>query len=318
MASRQLASPPGLVPKFQRPGLDGCGASLAASSADMSPQGCVTAWEAARLLGVSVSAVQRAALRGYIAAAKVGGVWRIEEAALQRLGLAQEPPLGGLALRHPAAWMPGFVSGAEAARRLGVTAGYVGTLARYGRIQTRRVGSWLVISDESLTSYESCRADTAGRERSREISRLILGGSCPWCGRTALVVPARHVAARHGVDRRQLRRLMGVTARTSICAPARSRQQRDRNARPEHLLQLRSLAPWKTEVTPHSRTPRGASTPPLREPDFSPPVPHRKTVDLAQRARVLSERETGMTFRAIGEREGLSEATALRICRGYR
>jgi hypothetical protein len=75
----------------------------------------------------------------------------------------------------------------------------------------------------------------AGHDGAAHIPELVLAGTCPWCGRTGLIRPARHTTSAHGVDRRRLRELMGVTWTTSICAPEDSARRRELNARPERL-----------------------------------------------------------------------------------
>jgi hypothetical protein len=199
--------------------------------------GPLTAADAARRLGVEPRAVQRALRKGYLQGEKRGNAWLIPEAVLVELASAGPDPLRGMAPSHPAAWMPGFISAANAARELGVTAGYVGTLVRRGRLDVRRVGVWLAVGEASVARFAEGRRAVEEEAESGEIRRLILDGTCPWCGRTNLLVPARHVTSRHGVDRRELRRLMGVRARTPICAPEQI--ERRHNLRPARLAQLR-------------------------------------------------------------------------------
>ncbi len=225
-----------------------------------------TAADAARSLGVELRVVQRALRKGYLQGEKRGNAWLIPEAVLVELASAGPGPFPGTATSHPAAWMPGFISAADAARELGVTAGYVGTLVRRGRLEARRVGVWLAVSETSVARFAERRRPAEENPASGEIRRLILDGTCPWCGRVNLLVPARHVTSRHGIDRRELRRLMGVRARTPICAPERRRQ---RNLRPERLAQLRTLTPWK-ETTGTRLT--GSDNPPFRRSSGGRPI----------------------------------------------
>jgi transposase-like protein len=280
--------------------------------------GALTAADAARSLGVELRVVQRALRRGYLQGEKRGNAWLIPEAVLVELASAGPDPFRGTATSHPAAWMPGVISAADAARELGVTAGYVGTLVRRGRLEARRVGVWLAVGEASVARCAERRRPIEEDPASREIRRLILDGTCPWCGRTNLLVPARHVTSRHGVDCRELRRLMGVRARAPICAPEQTERRRQHNLRPERLAQLRTLTPWKETAGTHRPSPTTRPSVARPGPDPSSTAPRRRRIDLPQRERIASLRETGMTFRAIAEEEGLSEVTVLRICRGHR
>jgi hypothetical protein len=280
--------------------------------------GPLTAADAARCLGVELRVVQRALRKGYLQGEKRGDTWLIPEAVLVELAAAGPDPFRGTATSHPAAWTPGFISAADAARELGVTSSYVGTLVQRGRLEARRVGVWLVVSEASVARYAEQRRPVEEDPASGGIRRLILGGTCPWCGRTQLLVPARHVTSRHGVDRRELRRLMGVRARTPICAPEHTERRRQHNLRPENLAQLRTLTPWKETKGARRAAPTTRPSVPRPVPVPSPPAPARKRIDLSQRRRMVARREAGMTFRAIAEKEGVSEVTVLRICRGYR
>ena len=203
--------------------------------------GPLTAADAASNLGVNLRVVRRALRRGYLQGEKVGNAWVIPEGTLAQLAAAGRHPFRGMAPSHPAAWMPGFISAAAAAHELGVTAGYVGTLVQRGRLEASRVGVWLALSEASVARFAERRRPVEEDPASGEIRTLILDGTCPWCGRTNLQVPARHVTSRHGVDRRELRRLMGVRARTPICAPEQTERRRQRTLRPERLAQLRTL-----------------------------------------------------------------------------
>ena len=82
-----------------------------------------------------------------------------------------------MAPSHPAAWMPGFMSAAAAARELSVTAGYVGTLVRGGHLEARRVGVWLAVSEASVARFAEQRRAAEEDAESAEIRRLILGGT---------------------------------------------------------------------------------------------------------------------------------------------
>jgi hypothetical protein len=285
--------------------------------------GPLTAADAARSLGVELRAVQRALYKGYLQGEKRGNAWLIPEAGLVELTSAGPGPFPGTATSHPAAWMPGFISAADAARELGVTAGYVGTLVRRGRLEARRVGVWLAVGEASVARFAERRIPVEEDPAAGEIRRLILDGTCPWCGRTNLLVPARHVTSRHvtsrhGVDRHELRRLMGVRARTPICALEQTERRRQRNLRPEHLAQLRTLTPWKETTGTRRSAPITRPAVPRPVPDPSSTAPRRRRIDLPQRDRITSRREAGMTFRAIAQEEGVSEVTVLRICRGHR
>ena len=158
--------------------------------------GPLTAAEAARSLRVELRVVQRALRKGYLQGEKRGNVWRIPEAVLVELGAGGPDPFRGTATSHPAAWMPGFMSAAAAARELGVTAGYVGTLVRCGRLEGRRVGVLLAVIEASVARFAERRRPVEEDSASGDIRRLILAGTCPWCGRTNLLVPARHVTSR--------------------------------------------------------------------------------------------------------------------------
>jgi hypothetical protein len=280
--------------------------------------GQLSAADAASHLGVELRVVQRALRKGYLHGQKVGNTWVLPEATLAQLAAAGPHLFRGMAPSHPAAWMPGFISAAAAARELGVTAGYVGTLVRRGRLEARRVGVWLAVSEQSMARFAEQRRTVGEDAESGEFRRLILGGTCPWCGRTNLRVPARHVTSRHGVDRRELRRLMGVRARTPICAPEETERRRQHNLRPERLAQLRTLTPWKNKTGTRRPAPTTRPTIPRPGPVAPPPASRRKRIDLSQRERMVSRREAGTTFRAIAEEEGVSEVTVLRICRGHR
>jgi rRNA maturation protein Nop10 len=280
--------------------------------------GQLTTADAASKLEVDLRVVQRALRRGYLHGEKVANAWVIPEATLAQLAAEGTHPFRGMAPSHPAAWTPGFISAAAAARELVVTAGYVGTLVQHGRLEARRVGVWLAVSEASVTRFAEGRRAVGEDPASGEIRRLILAGTCPWCGRTKLLVPARHVTSRHGVDRRELRRLMGVRARTAICAPEETERRRQHNLRPERVAQLRTLTPWKE--TTGTRRPAPTTRPSVARPvaDPSSTAPHRRRIDLPQRERIVSRREAGLTFRAIADEEGVSEVTVLRICRGHR
>ena len=280
--------------------------------------GPLTAADAARSFDVELRVVQRALRKGYLQGEKRGNAWLIPEAVLVELASAGPDPFGGTATSHPAAWMPGFISAADAARELGVTAGYVGTLVRLGRLEARRVGVWLAVSEASLARCAERRRPVEEDPASAEIRRLILDGICPWCGRTNLLVPARHVTSRHGIDRRELCRLMGVRARTPICAAEHTERRHQRNLRPERLAQLRTLTPWKDTAGTRRPAPTTRPTIPRPGPVPSPPASGRKRIDLSQRQRMVSRREAGLTFQAIADEEGVSEVTVLRICRGHR
>jgi hypothetical protein len=106
-------------------------------------------------------------------------------------------------------------------------------------------GVWLAVSEASVARFAERRRPVEEDPKCGEIRRLILDGTCPWCDRTNLLVPARHVTSRHGIDRREPYRLMGVRARTPICAPEHTERRRQRNLRPERLAQLRTLTPCK-------------------------------------------------------------------------
>jgi hypothetical protein len=112
--------------------------------------GPLTAADAARSLGVELRVIQCALRKGYLQGEKRGNAWLIPEAALVQLAAAGPDPFRGTVTSHPAAWMPGLISAAAAARELGVTAGYVGTLVRLGRLEARQVGVWLAVSEASL------------------------------------------------------------------------------------------------------------------------------------------------------------------------
>jgi excisionase family DNA binding protein len=279
--------------------------------------GPLTTAEAASKLGVDLRVVQRALRKGYLHGEKVGNAWVIPEAALAQLAVAGPHPFRGIAPSHPTAWMPSFMSATAAAHELGVTDGYVGTLVRRGRLEGQRVGVWLAVSEGSVARFAEQRRPVEEDAESGEIRRLILGGTCPWCGRTNLLVPARHVTSRHGIDRRALRRLMGVRARTSICAPEQTERRRQHNLRPERLAQLRTLTPW--EETRGTRRPAPATRPSTPRPGpAASAASGRKRIDPPQRERILAQREAGMPFRTIAEEEDISEVTVLRICRGHR
>ena len=279
--------------------------------------GQLSAADAASHLGVELRVVQRALRRGYLHGEKAGNAWVISEATLAQLTPAGPDPFRGIAKSHPAAWMPGFISAADAARELGVTAGYVGTLVQRGRLDAQRVGVWLAVSEGSVARFAEQRRAVAEDPECREIRRLILAGTCPWCDRTNLLVPARHATSRHGIDRRELRRLMGVRARTSICAPQQTEHRRQLNLQPERLAQLQALTPW--EETRWTRRPAPTTRPSI--PRLGPAAsaaPRRKRIDAVQREHIVAQREAGMTFRAIAEEQDVSEVTVLRICRGHR
>ena len=278
----------------------------------------LTTPDAAGKLGVELQVVQRALRKGYLQGEKVGNTWVIPVATLALLVAVGPHPFRGMAPSHPAAWMPGFISATAAADELGVTAGYVGTLVRRGRLEARRVGVWLAVSEASVASFAEQRRAVEEDPECGEIRRSILGGACPWCDRTNFLVPARHVTSRHGIDRRELRRLMGVQARTPICAPEETERRRQRNLRPERVAQLRTLTPWKktTGIRRVAPTTRPSVPRPVPDPPSTPPG--RRRIDLSQRERIASRREAGLTFRAIAEEEGVSEVTVLRICRGHR
>jgi hypothetical protein len=261
--------------------------------------------------------VQRALRMGYLRGNKVANRWAIDATALARIVRIDPDRVDARARRHPAAWMPGFLSAADAARRLGVTPGYVGTLVRRGRLEAQRVGVWLAISEASVAALSRDRTHNDQDAEMVELTRLVLSGICPWCGRSDLMVPARHITSRHKVDRHQLRRLMGVGSRTPICDARITAEKRQRNARPENLALLATLAPWKDrkQGQPVAR-PMGRAivmpTPEARSPST------RKRIEADQRARIAAGRQAGLTYRAIADSEGLGEATVLRICRGYR
>jgi hypothetical protein len=277
----------------------------------------LTTSEAARLLGVELQVVQRALRMGYLRGDKVANRWTIDAAAL--VGIARFDPdrVDARTPRHPALWMPGFVSAADAARRLGITPGYVGTLVRRGHLEAQRVGVWLAVSEASVATFSRVRTHNERAPEMVEVTRLVLSGICPWCGRSDLMVPARHITSRHKVDRHQLRRLMGVGARTPICNAQVTAERRQRNARPENLALLTTLAPWK-DRKPGQATGRPTDrTMVLPTPEARSPS-RRKRIEADQRARIVAGRQAGLTYQAIANSEGLGEATVLRICRGYR
>jgi len=180
------------------------------------------------------------------------------------------------------------------------------------------VDVWLAVSEASVARFADGRRAVEEDAESREIRRLILDGTCPWCGRTNLLVLARHVTSRHGIDRRELRRLMGVRARTPICAPDETERRRQHNLRLERLAQLRTLTPRKDTTGTRRPAPTTRASVPRPVPDPSSTAPGRKRIDLSHRHRMVSRRKAGMTFREIADEQGLSEVTVLRICRGHR
>jgi hypothetical protein len=277
----------------------------------------LTASEAARSLGVELPVVQRALRMGYLRGDKVANHWTVDAAALARIARFDPGRMDARAPRHPAAWMPGFVSAADAARRLGVTPGYVGTLVRRGHLEAERVGVWLAVSEASVATFSKARTHNERDPEMVELRRLVLSGICPWCGRSDLLVPARHITSRHKVDRHQLRRLMGVGARTPICSARVTAERRLRNSQPENLALLITLAPWKDRKPgPSIVRPTGRS---IVVPALEAPSPsRRKRIEADQRSRIMAKRQRGLTYRAIANSEGLGEATVLRICRGYR
>jgi DNA-binding CsgD family transcriptional regulator len=277
----------------------------------------LTTSEAARLLGVELQVVQRALRMGYLRGDKVANRWTIDAAALVGITRFDPDRVDARTPRHPVAWMPGFVSAADAARRLGITPGYVGTLVRRGHLEAQRVGVWLAVSEASVATFSRARTHNERAPEMVEVTRLVLSGICPWCGRSELMVPARHITSRHKVDRHQLRRLMGVGARTPICNAQVTAERRQRNARPENLALLMTLAPWKDRKPGQATVRPTDRTIVLPTPEAQSPS-RRKRIEADQRARIVARRQAGLTYQAIANSEGLGEATVLRICRGYR
>jgi DNA-binding CsgD family transcriptional regulator len=277
----------------------------------------LTTSEAARLLGVELQVVQRALRMGYLRGDKVANRWTIDAAALVGITRFDPDRVDAQTPRHPVAWMPGFVSAADAARRLGITPGYVGTLVRRGHLEAQRVGVWLAVSEASVATFSRARTHNERAPEMVEVTRLVLSEICPWCGRSELMVPARHITSRHKVDRHQLRRLMGVGARTPICNAQVTAERRQRNARPENLALLMTLAPWKDRKPGQATVRPTDRTIVLPTPEAQSPS-RRKRIEADQRARIVARRQAGLTYQAIANSEGLGEATVLRICRGYR
>lgn len=58
------------------------------------------------------------------------------------------------------------------------------------------------------------------------IREMVLQGKCPWCGRGPFLVLAQHTVLTHGVGRRDLRNMAGMTIGESICDPEHSEQHR--------------------------------------------------------------------------------------------
>ena len=261
--------------------------------------------------------MQRALRMGYLRGDKVANRWTIDAAALVGITRFDPDRVDARTPRHPVAWMPGFVSAADAARRLGITPGYVGTLVRRGHLEAQRVGVWLAVSEASVATFSRARTHNERAPEMVEVTRLVLSGICPWCGRSELMVPARHITSRHKVDRHQLRRLMGVGARTPICNAQVTAERRQRNARPENLALLMTLAPWKDRKPGQATVRPTDRTIVLPTPEAQSPS-RRKRIEADQRARIVARRQAGLTYQAIANSEGLGEATVLRICRGYR
>ena len=147
-----------------------------ATAADL-PGSRRSATDVACRLEVELRIVQRALRRGYLDGEKRGNAWAIPEATLAQLAAAGPHPFRAMAPSHPAAWMPGFMSAAAAARELSVTAGYVGALVRGGHLDARRVGVWLAVSEASVARFDEQRRAAEEDAESAEIRRLILGGT---------------------------------------------------------------------------------------------------------------------------------------------
>jgi DNA invertase Pin-like site-specific DNA recombinase len=110
---------------------------------------------------------------------------------------------------------------------------------------------------------------------------------------------------------------MGVGARTPICNAQVTAERRQRNARPENLALLMTLAPWKDRKPGQATVRPTDRTIVLPTPEAQSPS-RRKRIEADQRARIVARRQAGLTYQAIANSEGLGEATVLRICRGYR
>jgi len=73
--------------------------------------------------------------------------------------------------------------------------------------------------------------------------RAALAGLCPWCGRGPWRVLAIHTSKAHGVSRRELSDLIGVTYSTSICDPAYSQRCAERASTPPARIDGQSSKP---------------------------------------------------------------------------
>ena len=85
--------------------------------------------------------------------------------------------------------------------------------------------------ERTVREGEFGRLLPAHRQAYRE---AIAAGTCPWCGAGPFRVLALHVHHRHGIDRRELRRLAGYPREVSICDPAVTANAREAKLRTGH------------------------------------------------------------------------------------
>jgi len=79
-----------------------------------------------------------------------------------------------------------------------------------------------------LAKTPAGQANATSPPSRKAMRRCIDAQICPWCGAGPFLVIALHVNAAHGIDRVELRELLGVTKTAHIADPAHSEERRAR------------------------------------------------------------------------------------------
>lgn len=79
------------------------------------------------------------------------------------------------------------------------------------------------------------------REKAADWLDAIKKQLCPFCGEGPFTVVAAHVNRRHGLDRHELRDLLGITEGESICDPFHSAARREHGKRVTARLDMRVI-----------------------------------------------------------------------------
>lgn len=106
---------------------------------------------------------------------------------------------------------------------------------RYGNPSGKTVDAYRGVSAEALRAKRLAEKTPEGQKDEdrlvsydpSDVRRAIEAGLCPFCGAGPYSVIAQHVSVKHGIDRRELRDLAGLTYGAVICDPAHSRRRAD-------------------------------------------------------------------------------------------